>query len=204
MNDRPGLTRAYLHADPFEQFSSWFASAQAAEHTPADTMTLATSTTDGKPSARMVLLRGFDASGFVFYTNYESRKANELLQNPHAALVFYWHNAGRQVRIEGTISVVDPVISDAYFAVRPTGSRIGAWTSPQSRPIENRAILEAAYAETAERFRGKAIPRPPNWGGFNLSPVRIEFWQSRENRLHDRFAYQRRAAGEWAIERLAP
>ena len=167
-------------------------------------MTLATATPDGRPSARMVLLRGADERGFSFFTNYESRKARELEANPFAALVFFWHELERQVRIEGRVERVSAQQSDAYFHSRPKGARIGAWASPQSQVIAGREILDSRYLEFERRHPDETVPRPANWGGYRLVPDSIEFWQGRPNRLHDRLRYTLRPAGSWLIERLAP
>lgn len=167
-------------------------------------MTLATATADGKPSARMVLMRGFDQRGFVFYTNYDSRKGVELADNPQAALVFHWPPLQRQVRIEGRVERVSQAESEAYFHSRPAGSQLSAWSSQQSQAIESRAQLEAQLQAVTERFVGQTIPLPPFWGGFRVVPHAFEFWQSGPFRLHDRFRYTHRAAGNWLIERLSP
>ena len=166
-------------------------------------MTLATASADGVPSARMVLLRGLDDRGAVFYTNAESRKGRELLENPRAALVFHWEPLGRQVRLEGSVERVDDEESDAYFASRPLPSRLGAWASDQSRPIESREALMASYAETAARFGDGPVPRPPHWYGFRVVPDAVEFWEHGAHRLHDRIRYTR-AGACWIAERLAP
>ena len=187
--------------DPLDQFTRWFEQARATEADPT-AMTLATATPDGRPSARMVLLKGFEASGFVFYTNYDSRKAAEIEGTRRAALLFYWATLDRQVRIEGAIARASAAESDAYFASRPLESRWSAHASPQSRAIDSRESLEAAVARVREEF-GDAVPRPAGWGGFRVSPDAFEFWQGRENRLHDRLAYTL-AAGAWRRERLAP
>jgi pyridoxamine 5'-phosphate oxidase len=166
-------------------------------------MTLATASGDGKPSARVVLLKGYDERGFVFYTNYEGRKASELEANPLCALLFYWGELERQVRIEGRASRISNEESDAYFTSRPRGSRLGAWASEQSRSVEDRNILEERVKALEAEYEGREIPRPPFWGGYRVEPEVIEFWQGRENRLHDRLVY-RRTGGRWKMERLQP
>ncbi len=190
--------------DPFALLARWFAAAQASGMPHPDGMILATAAPDGRPSARMVLLRGLDERGFVFFTNYTSRKGRELAANPRAALVFYWGILDRQVRIEGTTEVVSAEESDAYFAGRPRGSRLGAWASPQSEVIPDRAFLEDRMQELTQRYLRGDVPRPPNWGGVRVVPEMIEFWQGQPDRLHDRLCYQRRADGSWAMVRLAP
>jgi len=200
----PDLSEATIERDPFRQFQGWLEAALAAPLYLPEAMTLATATPDGRPSARVVLLRGFDERGFVFYTNYDSRKGDELSANPRAALVLYWPPLERQVRIEGTVEKVSPEESDAYFQSRPRGSRLAAWASPQSRVIPDRELLERRMAELSTRFSDQPVPRPPEWGGYRVVPVSIEFWQGRPNRLHNRFRYQRLAAGGWRLERLAP
>jgi pyridoxamine 5'-phosphate oxidase len=190
--------------DPIGQFRSWFDEASLSEVPEVNAMALATATADGRPSVRMVLLRGFDGRGFSFFTNYESRKARDLEENPRAALVMFWHELERQVRIEGRVERVSDEESDRYFHGRPAGSRIGAWASPQSRVIRSRDAIEALYAEAESRYAEGAIPRPDNWGGYRVIPDAIEFWQGRPNRLHDRLLYSRRPDGGWTIERLAP
>lgn len=191
-------------ASPFAQFRTWFDQAVAAQIREPNAMTLATVGLDGKPSARMVLLKGFDEAGFVFFSNYESRKGRELAHNPWAALVFYWADLERQVRIDGRVEKVSPQESDAYFQSRPWGSRLGAWASAQSEVIADRAVLERRMQELIAEYEGREIPRPPHWGGYRLSPTTVEFWQGRPNRLHDRLRYRRRDDGTWLIERLSP
>ncbi|MFN8499342.1 MAG: pyridoxamine 5'-phosphate oxidase [Anaerolineae bacterium] len=199
-----GLDAADLAADPIAQFRAWFAAAQAAGVADAHAMTLATATPDGVPSARVVLLNSVDERGFVFYTNYESRKGRELAANPRAALVFYWPQVHRQVRVVGAVSRVSREESEGYFATRPVGSQLGAWASLQSEVIESRAALDERLAEIEEAYRGRDVPCPPFWGGYRVVPGELEFWQSRPNRLHDRFRYRRDADGAWQIERLSP
>ncbi len=197
------LRKSDLAADPFEQFAAWLRDAEAAGIELAEAMTLATATRDGKPSARMVLLKEHGREGFVFFTGYESRKGRELAENPHAALVFYWHELGRQVRVEGTVERLPREESQAYFDTRPVGSRLAAWASPQSQPVPSREALDALY-EQAVAANGKGdVPLPPAWGGFRLRPSSLEFWQHRKNRLHDRFRY-RLDDVVWVVERLAP
>lgn len=166
-------------------------------------MTLATATRAGTPAARIVLLKSFDEDGFVFYTNYQSRKGGELTENPQACLLVYWSPLWRQVRIEGTIEKVSAEESEKYFHSRPLGSRVGAWASEQSSPIENREVLEKRFAEFSLKF-GEEVPRPPHWGGYRVKPKLVEFWQGQENRLHDRLRYALQEDGSWLVERLAP
>lgn len=192
-----------LHPDPIEQFGRWMEEALEEGLLLPNTMTLATATADGRPSARMVLLKGFDHRGFVFYTNYESRKSRELSGSPHAALVFYWARLERQVRVEGRVERVDGDESDAYFASRPLESRLGAWASRQSRPLESRIVLEERLAELEREHASGDVPRPPHWGGWLVRPSIVEMWQGRPNRLHDRFVYTRRD-DRWDRERLYP
>ncbi len=198
------LSETDVHADPVEQFKRWFDEALNSQLPEPNAMTLATASPDGKPSARTVLLKGLENGGFVFYTNYESRKGEELARNPHAALLFTWLELERQVRIEGTVEKVTEAASNDYFRSRPKGSQIGAWASPQSHVISGREILEDKIQELTETFKhDEALPLPPFWGGYVVRPTYMEFWQGRENRLHDRIAYT--LHGEtWKIERLAP
>jgi pyridoxamine 5'-phosphate oxidase len=193
-----------LDADPIRQFKCWFDQASLSEVPEVNAMALATATHDGRPSVRMVLLRGFDERGFTFFTNYESRKARELEANPYAAMVFFWHDLERQVRVEGRIERVSADESDRYFDSRPAGSRLGAWASPQSEVIVSREILETQFHLLESQYPDGQIPRPENWGGYRLVPNSMEFWQGRPNRLHDRLRYTRRPQGGWLIERLAP
>jgi pyridoxamine 5'-phosphate oxidase len=198
------LDEQTIARDPIAQFRMWLDDAMAAGIHLAEAMTLATATKDGKPSARMVLLKQADARGFVFFTNYNSAKASDLDANPFAALVFYWPQLERQVRIEGTVSRVSPAESDEYFQTRPRDSQIGALASPQSEVIFNREVLEQRFRELDEHYRDRPIERPANWGGYRLEPARIEFWKGRSGRLHDRILYEREADGSWTIVRLAP
>jgi len=201
---RAGLKESDADPSPIEQFRRWFDDALAADLHEPNAMTVATATPDGRPSARIVLLKGFDEQGFVFYTNYEGRKSSELETNPYAALVFYWGELERQVRIEGRVSRVSEAESDAYFAGRPRGSQLGAWVSEQSRPVEDRGALEERLRELQARYESREVPRPPFWGGYRVEPETIEFWQGRENRLHDRLRYRRSESGGWRRERLQP
>ncbi|MCB9317369.1 MAG: pyridoxamine 5'-phosphate oxidase [Lewinellaceae bacterium] len=198
------LSKTAANPDPIAQFDHWFSEAMNSALPEPNAMTLATATDDGKPSARIVLLKGFDHQGFVFYTNYESRKGQELDNNPQAALLFCWLELERQVRIEGTVERVSPAESKAYFQSRPRESQIGAWASPQSRVIEGRFILEEKVQELATTFKhDEVLPLPAFWGGYRVRPELIEFWQGRQSRLHDRIRYTREKIG-WTIERLAP
>ncbi len=201
---RAGLTEADAAPDPIAQFRVWFEEALAADLHEPNAMTLATSTPDGQPSARIVLLKGYDERGFVFYTNYESRKGAELAENPAAAMVFYWSELERQIRITGRATRLSRGESDAYFRSRPTGSRLGAWASAQSRPIPNRAILEERLRQLEAEHPDGNIPLPPFWGGFRVAPTDFEFWQGRPSRLHDRLQYRRDENNSWRIERLSP
>jgi pyridoxamine 5'-phosphate oxidase len=203
-DDSRELREADVAPDPFRQFGAWFEQACSANLLRPDAMTLATAGANGRPSARMVLLRGCDERGFAFFTNYESRKADELEANPQAALVFYWPEFERQVRVEGRVERVSGEESDAYFRSRPRGSQLSAWASPQSRVIGGREPLERRVEEVAASYQGADVPRPPFWGGYRIVPVVIEFWQGRANRLHDRLRYLRLDESRWRIERLGP
>jgi|SRR5215831_10517617 len=199
------LTKANVDPDPFRQFDLWSQDVRAAGVSEQDTisMTLATATRFGLPCARIVLLKSFDQRGFVFYTNYHSRKGQELEENAQACLLFYWPQLWRQVRIEGTVERVSEEESEQYFHSRPRGSQIGAWASEQSTRVESRAALDQRFEEFSGKF-GDQVPRPPHWGGYRVKPHIIEFWQGQENRLHDRLRYALQDSGEWLIERLAP
>ena len=197
------LNESDVASSPIQQFTKWFDEALASEILEVNAMTLATSSKDGKPSARIVLLKGFDERGFVFFTNYESNKGKALNENPHTALVFFWKEIERQVRVEGVIEKISAAESDEYFFSRPEGSRIGAWASPQSKIIESRNILEENVQRFSNEFKN-SIPRPPHWGGYRVMPELIEFWQGRSNRLHDRIQYTKTGSGSWKVDRLAP
>ena len=222
---RGKLNREDLLDDPLAQFRAWFSTAQpsgsrlwkvaigfykwiqivfGSSPIEPNVMTLATADAAGRPSARTVLLKGIDERGFIFFTNYESRKGHELAANPHAALVFYWQELERQVCISGTVAKLPAAESEAYFKSRPRGSRISNWASIQSETLADRAELERRFKEMEERFASKDIPLPPYWGGYVLNPERIEFWQGRASRMHDRFSYSRRADGGWKLDRLSP
>ena len=199
-----GLRRADLDPDPVRQFTRWFAEAAAAEIRDVNAMSLATSSRDGIPSVRIVLLKGISERGFVFFTNYFSDKGRELDANPRAALALFWVQLERQIRISGEVEKTSREESEEYFHSRPIGSQLGAWASNQSEVIGNRAELETELAEMTQRFSGGKIPLPPHWGGYRVVPQTVEFWQGRTNRLHDRFRYERQSDGNWLIERLAP
>ena len=222
-----GLRRSDLEADPLVQFQQWFEQASGARasgrlrkffvtfyksllalagNPPPDVnaMTLATADKQGRPSARVILLKGVDERGFIFFTNYESRKAQELMENPQAALVFYWTDLERQVCISGEVSRLSREESEAYFSTRPRGSRLAAWASKQSEILRDRAMLEEKWKQVEAQYPGEEVPMPPYWGGYILSPTRIEFWQGRPSRMHDRFRYTRQADKSWLLERLSP
>jgi pyridoxamine 5'-phosphate oxidase len=193
-----------LDASPFARFHAWMAEAETAEPKDPNAMIVATATPDGRPSARAILLKGVDDRGFVFYTNKESRKADELEANPNVFLLFHWKSLGRQIRIEGTVEHVTDAEADAYYASRPRISRLGAWASQQSRPLPERALLEQRLAEAEQRFPGDDIPRPDYWSGYRVLPVLFEFWQDMPYRLHDRTVYRRTADGGWEQTKLFP
>lgn len=222
-----GLYRRDLDADPIAQFKTWFDQAAGARRsgrvrgffirlykavfaagmsqaTEVNAVTLATADKEGKPSARIVLLKGVDERGFIFFSNYESRKGRELAANPHAALVFYWPDQERQVCVAGEVKKISREESEAYFKTRPRGSRLGAWASKQSEAVESRAMLERRWEEVEAKFHGQEIPMPLYWGGYVLAPARMEFWQGRPRRLHDRFIYRKQPEGSWSVERLCP
>jgi pyridoxamine 5'-phosphate oxidase len=199
-----GLHETDLLGNPFQQFQLWLEQAIAAELPEPNAMTLATLSEEGKPIARMVLLKGLDEKGFVFYTNYDSAKGKQLTETDSAALVFWWAGLERQVRVEGTVEKVSSTESDAYFQSRPKASQLGAWASPQSQVIESREVLEKRLAQLEEQYATEKVPRPPHWGGFRVIPTAIEFWQGRPSRLHDRIRYELDEKGDWFYQRLAP
>jgi pyridoxamine 5'-phosphate oxidase len=198
------LDETMVNSNPVLQFETWFKAAVDAQVNEPNAMAVSTVSPEGRPSSRIVLLRNFDENGFVFYTNYNSRKGNEIAANPHAALLFFWPELERQVRIEGRLIVQTAAESDSYFASRPRSSRLGAWTSPQSTKINSRLVLDSELAATTARFENKDVPRPEWWGGYVLQPDYFEFWQGRESRLHDRICYEKDTAGQWITSRLAP
>ena len=199
-----GLSEEDLNADPIEQFNLWFRAALDADMLEPNAMTLATATPDGKPTARIVLLKGVDKRGFVFYTNYKSQKGQQLIANPYAALVFLWDKLERQIRIEGKVVKLDRAESIEYFHSRPKASQLGAWASNQSSVIPSRDVLEERLADLKTQYQDKTVPIPEHWGGFRVIPNRIEFWQGRPSRLHDRLIYDLQDDGSWQIERLSP
>lgn len=199
-----GLSETDVDPNPFKQFQVWFDQALAAQLPEPNAMTVATVTKSGKPRARIVLLKGFDERGFVFYTNYHSHKGQELADNPQAAIAFWWAELERQVRIEGRVLKVSDRESDEYFHSRPFNSRLGAWASEQSQVIESREVLEQRWQELKTKYENQEIPRPPHWGGFRVIPTEIEFWQGRPSRLHDRLLYTLKDDGSWRIDRLSP
>ena len=203
MNTMP-LLESDLEKNPFVQFARWFEEARQKQPEMAEAMTVSTCGTNGVVSSRVCLLKGFDAHGFVFYTNYNSRKGAQIAENPRASLSFFWIPLDRQVRIEGAVVKTTEQESDAYFATRPRGSQIGAWASLQSSVIPGRGDLDRRFAELEAAYRERQIPRPPHWGGYRVIPLEIEFWQGRADRLHDRFVYRLREPKDWIIERLSP
>lgn len=198
------LLEGEVAADPLAQFGKWFGEAVNAEVLEPNAMTLATAGADGRPSARTVLLKGYDARGFVFYTNYESRKGTELAANPSASLLFTWLPLERQIEIRGAVTKVSREETEAYFYKRPIDSQLGAWASEQSRVLADRGALERRIEALMAEYRGKTVPVPPHWGGYRVDPESIEFWQGRPSRLHDRLRYMRRPDGSWKVERLSP
>ena len=193
-----------LDPDPIAHFQRWFSDAQESQPGLPEAMTVATSGADGVVSARVCLLKGFDRRGFVFYTNYESRKGDQIHENPRVALCFHWPSLERQVRIEGVAIKTTEAESEVYFATRPRGSQLGAWASHQSRVVMGRGDLDASFSQLEAAYRDRDVPRPPHWGGYRVIPTWIEFWQGRADRLHDRFGYRLRDAKDWVIERLSP
>ncbi|KJH71852.1 pyridoxamine 5'-phosphate oxidase [Aliterella atlantica] len=201
---KQGLRETDLYPDPVQQFKKWFEQALAAQLPEPNAMTIATATKDGKPTARMVLLKDFDDRGFVFYTNYESHKGQQLTENPQAALVFWWAELERQVRIEGQVTQVSAQESDEYFHSRPFNSQLGAWVSNQSQEIASYEVLEQRLAQLQAKYAEQVIPRPAHWGGYRVIPREIEFWQGRPSRLHDRLLYLQQSNRSWLVKRLSP
>jgi len=199
-----GLDEGQMDADPIRQFHVWFDEALKSQLTDANAMTLATASATGEPSARIVLLKGADESGFVFYTNYDSAKGRDLAANPRASLLFFWPELERQVRITGSVAKTTMAESDAYFHSRPVESQVSAAISNQSRAVVDRSELEARYAAALEKYQGSIVPLPSHWGGYRVSPERIEFWQGRKSRLHDRLVYTKQPGGSWSRARLEP
>ena len=198
------LTEEDTADNPFDQFTKWWQEASNSEIDEVNAMTLATATKEGIPTARVVLLKGYNETGFIFFTNYNSRKGRDLAENPHASLNFFWKELERQVRIDGIIEKIAPEESDEYFASRPVGSRLGAWSSPQSTVIANRKIIEDNFLKYEKKFGTGNIPRPDHWGGYLVKPTHMEFWQGRSSRLHDRIQYTLQNNNQWKRERLAP
>jgi len=199
-----GLLEKDLAKNPFRQFEQWFQEAEAAKIPEPNAMTLATCGRDGRPAARTVLLKGCDGRGFVFYSNYESRKGRELDANPRATLLFPWVAMERQITVEGPVGRVTREESEVYFHSRPRQSQLAAWASPQSIAVAGRAVIEESFRVIEKKYEGREVPLPPNWGGFRLAPETVEFWQGRRSRLHDRLRYRRETGGDWVVERLAP
>jgi pyridoxamine 5'-phosphate oxidase len=197
------LSELEVNNNPFSQFTSWWDEAVQSEIDEVNAMTLSTITNEGRPSSRIVLLKGFDSKGFVFFSNYNSSKAQQISSNSHVSLLFFWKELERQIRIDGVCSKVSAEESDAYFHSRPIGSRLGAWASPQSEKIQDREVLVQRLASVTQEFGLENVPRPPHWGGYQVVPTRIEFWQGRSNRLHDRILYEQQELS-WQISRLAP
>ncbi len=202
--DLAGLVEKDMAKDPFRQFDKWFQEAQAAKLPEPNAMVCSLASRDGKPSSRIVLLKGIDGRGFVFFTNYESRKGRELGENPRASLLFPWIALERQVIVEGAAAKIPAEEADAYFHSRPRANQLGAWASQQSSIVTSRAVLEESLKQLEQKYAGQEVPMPPHWGGYRVSPETVEFWQGRRSRLHDRLRYRRDTKGDWIIERLAP